>query len=145
MRLAHLHLRLFLHSPNGDQGFPGALSVCATYTLDRHSKLSLTYRAVSDAPTVVDLTNHAYWNLDAEGSVNVLAHHLQVDEPLHTPVEDTHVHSMTLSRRPPDVHPRTCRHPSGHTHHPARSPSRRSPGLRRLRHGLLHGIQPRIG
>ncbi|WP_330261040.1 aldose epimerase family protein [Streptomyces sp. NBC_00539] len=80
-------LRLFLHSPDGDQGFPGALDVRVTYTLDRGDNLTLSYQAVADAPTIVNLTNHAYWNLEGEGCGDVLAHHLQVEAPLYTPVD----------------------------------------------------------
>ncbi|WP_330300561.1 MULTISPECIES: aldose epimerase family protein [unclassified Streptomyces] len=80
-------VRLFLHSPDGDQGFPGALNVRVTYTLDRDDNLTLSYQAVADAPTIVNLTNHAYWNLEGEGRGNVLAHHLQVAAPLYTPVD----------------------------------------------------------
>lgn len=74
-------VRLFLHSPDGDQGFPGALNVRVTYTLDRDDNLTMSYQAVADAPTIVNLTNHAYWNLEGEGRGNVLAHHLQVEAP----------------------------------------------------------------
>ncbi|WP_406179070.1 aldose epimerase family protein [Streptomyces sp. NBC_01006] len=80
-------VRLSLHSPDGDQGFPGALNVRVTYTLDRDDNLTLSYQAVADAPTIVNLTNHAYWNLEGEGRGNVLAHHLQVEAPLYTPVD----------------------------------------------------------
>ncbi|MFI1148169.1 aldose epimerase family protein [Streptomyces sp. NPDC020817] len=80
-------VRLFLHSPDGDQGFPGALDVRVTYTLDQDDNLTLSYQAVADAPTIVNLTNHAYWNLEGEGRGNVLAHHLQVEAPLYTPVD----------------------------------------------------------
>ncbi|MET9857081.1 aldose epimerase family protein [Streptomyces sp. NPDC006450] len=80
-------VRLFLHSPDGDQGFPGALNVRLTYTLDRDDNLTMSYQAVADAPTIVNLTNHAYWNLEGEGRGNVLAHHLQVAAPLYTPVD----------------------------------------------------------
>ncbi|MER5807368.1 aldose epimerase family protein [Streptomyces sp. NPDC002033] len=80
-------VRLFLHSPDGDQGFPGALDVRVTYTLDRDDNLTLSYRAVADAPTIVNLTNHTYWNLEGEGRGNVLGHHLQVEAPFYTPVD----------------------------------------------------------
>nr|WSW57224.1 galactose mutarotase [Streptomyces sp. NBC_00998] len=80
-------VRLFLHSPDGDQGFPGALNVRVTYTLDRDDNLTMSYQAVADTPTIVNLTNHAYWNLEGEGRGNVLAHHLQVEAPLYTPVD----------------------------------------------------------
>ncbi|MGW7434640.1 aldose epimerase family protein [Streptomyces sp. NPDC054849] len=80
-------VRLFLHSPHGDQGFPGALHVRVTYTLDRDDNLTLSYQAVTDAPTIVNLTNHTYWNLEGEGRGDVLAHHLQVEAPSYTPVD----------------------------------------------------------
>ncbi|MFJ2635378.1 aldose epimerase family protein [Streptomyces sp. NPDC087422] len=56
-------LRLTLHSPDGDMGFPGAMDVTVTYVLDDDGTLSLDFEARSDRPTVVNLTNHAYFNL----------------------------------------------------------------------------------
>lgn len=61
VRLAHV-------SPDGDQGFPGTLEVSATYTLTDAGELVIDYRATTDAPTIVNMTNHAYWNLAGEGS-----------------------------------------------------------------------------
>lgn len=55
-------------SLDGDQGYPGALTVYAIYTLDAQDRLTIDYRASSDAPTVVNLTNHAYWTLAGAGS-----------------------------------------------------------------------------
>ncbi|MGN6374821.1 MAG: aldose epimerase family protein [Sphingomonas sp.] len=55
-------------SPNGDQGYPGTLTTTATYSLDEKDDLSVDYHATTDAPTVVNLSNHTYWNLDGEGS-----------------------------------------------------------------------------
>ncbi|WP_328738722.1 galactose mutarotase [Streptomyces erythrochromogenes] len=80
-------VRLFLHSPHGDQGFPGALNVRVTYTLDQDDNLTLAYQAVADAPTIVNLTNHAHGNLEGEGRGNVLSHHLQIEARLYTPVD----------------------------------------------------------
>lgn len=79
-------VRLFLHSPDGDQGFPGALDAQVTYTLDRDDNLTLSYQAVADAPTAVDLANHVYWNLEGQGRGNVLAHHLRVDASQYVPL-----------------------------------------------------------
>ena len=61
-------VELSLTSPDGDMGFPGELAVTVTYVLD-HDGLSITYDAVTDRPTVVNLSNHAYWNLSGSGSV----------------------------------------------------------------------------
>lgn len=69
-------LVLELTSPDGDQGYPGELRVRATYELDPDGELRIEYAATTDAPTVVNLTNHAYFNLSGEGSGDVLAHEL---------------------------------------------------------------------
>ena len=55
-------------SRDGDQGYPGTLTVTATYALDSGGQLSVEYAASTDAPTVVNLSSHAYWNLAGEGS-----------------------------------------------------------------------------
>ncbi|HKX22425.1 MAG TPA: aldose epimerase family protein [Rhizorhapis sp.] len=57
-----------LVSPDGDQGYPGRLSVTATFSLDERDCLSIVYEATSDAPTIVNITNHAYWNLAGENA-----------------------------------------------------------------------------
>ncbi|MFH8384357.1 aldose epimerase family protein [Kitasatospora sp. NPDC018058] len=80
-------VRLRLHSPDGDQGFPGALTVEVTYLLDPAGALWIGYRATTDAPTVVNLTNHAYFNLVGEGGGTVLDHLLRVDAPGYLPVD----------------------------------------------------------
>ncbi|MFJ9140314.1 aldose epimerase family protein [Streptomyces griseus] len=77
-------LRLTLHSPDGDMGFPGALDVSATYTLDTTGTLAVDYTAVTDRPTVVNLTNHAYLNL---GDDDILGHTLQVDADAYLPID----------------------------------------------------------
>ncbi|MFM7379002.1 MAG: aldose epimerase family protein [Erythrobacter sp.] len=61
VRLAHT-------SPDGDQGFPGTLQVTAEYALGDDGALAITYRATTNRPTLVNLTNHAYWNLAGEGA-----------------------------------------------------------------------------
>lgn len=65
-RTASVTLRLV--SPNGDQGFPGTLTVDATYSLDEENVLTINYMATTDRPTIVNLTNHAYWTLAGEGA-----------------------------------------------------------------------------
>jgi aldose 1-epimerase len=55
-------------SPDGDQGYPGALIVTAAYALSAANELSVTYEAGTDRPTVVNITNHTYWNMAGEGA-----------------------------------------------------------------------------
>lgn len=57
-------------SRDGDQGYPGTAVVTATYSLDEANALAIVYTATSDAPTIANITNHAYWNLSGEGSEN---------------------------------------------------------------------------
>lgn len=76
---------LRLRSPDGDMGFPGDLDVEVTYSLDRNGVLGIAYEATTDRPTVVNLTNHAYWNLAAGGPVD--GHELTVDADAYLPVD----------------------------------------------------------
>lgn len=63
-------------SPDGDQGYPGKVTVDAIYSLDENNALTIEYRATTDAPTIVNVTNHAYWNLAGEGSAGGAMGHL---------------------------------------------------------------------
>jgi aldose 1-epimerase len=74
-----------LVSPDGDQGFPGTLAVRVRYTL-RGSLVTIEYSAVSDKATVVNLTNHAYFNLDGEASGTILDEVLTLEADAFTPV-----------------------------------------------------------
>ncbi|MDQ0798046.1 aldose epimerase family protein [Streptomyces sp. B1I3] len=78
-------LRLTLHSPDGDMGFPGALDCTVTYTLDTAGTLAVDYASVTDRPTVVNLTNHAYFDLAGHG--DILGHRLEVDADTYLPVD----------------------------------------------------------
>ena len=57
-------------SPDGDQGYPGTMTVDAIYSLDEKNDLRIEYIATTDRPTIANITNHAYWNLSGEGSAN---------------------------------------------------------------------------
>ena len=72
------HVVLSLHSPSGDQGFPGTVEATATYRVDGDA-LELTYAAVADEPTLVNMTNHAYFNLNGHASGPAMGHVLSID------------------------------------------------------------------
>ncbi|WP_447761812.1 aldose epimerase family protein [Sphingopyxis panaciterrae] len=55
-------------SPDGDQGYPGTMTIDATYSLNEKNELTIEYVATTDRPTIANITNHAYWNLSGEGS-----------------------------------------------------------------------------
>ncbi|NAS23216.1 galactose-1-epimerase [Herbidospora sp. NEAU-GS84] len=72
-------------SPDGEEGYPGTLSVEVTYTLAARA-LRIDYAAVTDAPTVLNLTNHSYFNLAGGG--DVLGHVVTIDADAYTPVDE---------------------------------------------------------
>jgi aldose 1-epimerase len=80
-------VRLSRVAPHGEEGFPGRLEVSATYTLDERGALRIAYEAVTDAPTVVNLTNHTYWNLSGSGSGSATGHELRIAASRLTPVD----------------------------------------------------------
>ena len=73
------------HSPDGDEGFPGDLDVTVRYALSDADELRIEYEAVADKPTIIDLTNHSYFNLGGEGSGDILDHRLEVRASRYTP------------------------------------------------------------
>lgn len=84
-------VRLARVSPHGEEGFPGRLEVSATYTLDASGALRIAYEAVTDAPTVVNLTNHAYWNLGGADSGPAGGHELRLAASRYTPVDERRI------------------------------------------------------
>ncbi len=79
-------LELTMTSPDGDMGFPGNLKVTVDYELAQ-SALHLSYAASTDKKTVVNLTNHAYWNLNGAGSGTILDHQIQIFARAYTPID----------------------------------------------------------
>ncbi|WP_019144484.1 aldose epimerase family protein [Aeromicrobium massiliense] len=81
-------VELRLVSPDGDQGFPGTVTATVRYAVEGDA-VTVAMTAVTDAPTVVNLTNHAYVNLAGEGAGTIDEHLLQVDADAYTPVDPT--------------------------------------------------------
>ncbi|HTJ14298.1 MAG TPA: aldose epimerase family protein [Dinghuibacter sp.] len=88
-------LELKFLSRDGDMGFPGNLSVKVTYTLQSNG-LKIEYNATTDAKTVCNLTNHAYWNLNGAGNGTILRHKLQIYGTGYTPVDSGLIPTGTI-------------------------------------------------
>ncbi|MEV7234857.1 aldose epimerase family protein [Streptomyces sp. NPDC051020] len=80
-------VELSLVAEDGEEGFPGRLAVSAAYTLDEDGALRIAYRATTDAPTVVNLTSHTYWNLAGTDSGSATGHTLRIAAGRITPVD----------------------------------------------------------
>lgn len=76
---------------DGEMGYPGALKAVARYEWSEGNELSLTLTAVCDAPTVVNLTNHVYFNLNGEGNGNILGHELTLNCSEYLPTDATKI------------------------------------------------------
>lgn len=74
-------------SKGGEGGYPGKLKTTVTYTLTAANGLKISYEATTDQPTVVNLTNHAYWNLNGPGNGSILRHILKIKASRYTPVD----------------------------------------------------------
>ena len=78
-----------LDSPDGDEGYPGNLKAKATYTWSDDNKLHLHLEAETDAPTVINLTNHAYWNLEGHNAGSIFDHEMWLGANRYLPTDDT--------------------------------------------------------
>lgn len=76
-------------SPDGEMGYPGTVTVVARYEWSEANELILTFSARSDAETVINLTNHAYFNLNGEGNGNILDHQLRLNASVYLPTDET--------------------------------------------------------
>jgi aldose 1-epimerase len=87
VEFASIHLRHV--SPDGDEGYPGKLTADVIYTLTENNELRLDYKATTDKPTVVNLTNHAYFNLAGQDKGDILGHEITLKASKYTPADDT--------------------------------------------------------
>ena len=78
VRLSHV-------SRDGEEGFPGSLECSVTYVLNDDNELQIRYEAAADKPTIINLTNHSYFNLAGAGNGDVLGHEVTINADLYTP------------------------------------------------------------
>jgi aldose 1-epimerase len=90
-------LKFKLTSPDGDEGYPGKLDMVVTYTLTNNNELRVEYEATTDKPTVINLTNHNYWNLAGVGSGTILDHELTLAADKYLPIDDTSIPTGELA------------------------------------------------
>jgi aldose 1-epimerase len=90
-------LQLTYHSADGECGYPGNMDVTVVYRLDGETGLAIDYSAVADRPTVVNLTNHSYWNLAGEGAGGIENHLIQINASRYTPTRPDQIPTGELT------------------------------------------------
>lgn len=82
-------LTMTMHSPDGDENFPGAVTAKVTYTLTGNNAIDIRYEATTDKKTVINMTNHSYFNLSGDPSKAITDHLLYINADSYTPVDST--------------------------------------------------------
>ena len=86
------HIKLRMDSPDGDNNFPGAVTAFVTYTLTDDNRIDIAYEAVSTAPTIINMTNHSYFNLAGDPANHSICDDvLYINASQYTPVDDTYM------------------------------------------------------
>jgi aldose 1-epimerase len=89
VKVSENSIELHYLSPDGEEGFPGNLDVYVTYTLTDDNALDISYRAVTDKTTILNLTNHSYFNLSGEGDPYIGDHQLTLNADFYLPTDET--------------------------------------------------------
>ena len=84
-------LELTLFSPSGQEFYPGNVNVRVRYTWQNDDELRINYRAVTDAPTILNMTNHSYFNLRGAGLGTILDHQFKINADRYTPIDATSI------------------------------------------------------
>ena len=82
-------LVLTMESPDGEENYPGNLTLTVTYSWSEDNEIGILYEATSDKDTIINVTNHTYFNLNGEGTESILNHELFIDADAITPVDHT--------------------------------------------------------
>ena len=86
------HIKLRMDSPEGDNNFPGAVTAFVTYTLTDDNKIDIAYEATTTAPTIINMTNHSYFNLSGDPANHSICEDvLYINASQYTPVDATYM------------------------------------------------------